>query len=111
MIRIWVIHGTHGDYEGRQQWVVEGWRDASNAEARVVELRALVIEHNEKQTALDGRYPWKWQPDDDGELWTKWRAEHDRLLARYRRRARDESFGERDTEYSVVPLPLRGEFK
>lgn len=47
-MKIWIIHGTTGEYSDRGEWVVEAHDSKDAAMARIVALDALLLAHGYK---------------------------------------------------------------
>lgn len=43
-MKIWIVHGTTGEYSDRTEWVVDAWPTEAEAQAKVTELVRLLHE-------------------------------------------------------------------
>jgi hypothetical protein len=52
-MKIWIVHGSAGEYSDRGEWVVDAWPSKEAAEARIAALEALLLEHGYKHGEPD----------------------------------------------------------
>lgn len=58
-MKIWIVHGTAGEYSDRGEWVVDAWPTKEAAEARVAALDALLLEHGYKHGPGPSAHNWE----------------------------------------------------
>jgi hypothetical protein len=58
-MKIWIVHGSAGEYSDRGEWLVEAHKTEDAAKARVAALDALLLEHGYKHGDGPNDGDWK----------------------------------------------------